>query len=184
MFNSLISVSSGFNGNQGRKSISLHNNYYISGKPFPSIQIRTGFFLLFCYREEGSWQTRQRRKKQRGGEMATSNSESGSDGRKIGPWNYWGIIDDSRQIISQGTDEQRVLIGQWYYYLYSDGMRIDLCRTEPGEPVFTEVMDPAYLAISYDDLEYAVQLETCGFPEPGYYRISPFIERKLRILFE
>ncbi|HMZ30995.1 MAG TPA: hypothetical protein PLV88_01955 [Methanoregulaceae archaeon] len=116
--------------------------------------------------------------------MATSNLESGSGGRKIGPWNYWGIIDDSRQIISQGNDEQRVLIGQWYYYLYSDGMRIDLCRTEPGEPVFTEVMDPAYHAISYDDLEYAVQLETCGFPEPGYYRISPLIERKLRILFE
>jgi len=118
--------------------------------------------------------------------MPTMHMERRSERRRIGPGDLRGIENDSEQIVSPAAEEQGVLIGRWYYFLYTNGTRINLCRMQqiPGFPVLTEVMDPRHLAISDDDLECAVQFETCGFTEPGLYHISPLIEGKLRILFE
>jgi hypothetical protein len=85
-----------------------------------------------------------------------------------------------------GAEEKYVLIGQWYYYLSVHGNRIELHRKleKIGQPSITEVVKPDHLAISNQDLECAVNWWSCGTFEPGHYRISPLIERKLRILFE
>ena len=90
------------------------------------------------------------------------------------------------KFIEQAGEEKWVLIGQWYYYLHVHDAHIDLCRTQGkmGQPSLTEVIKPSELAISDEDLECAVHYWTCGSFEPGNYRISPLIERKLRILFE
>jgi hypothetical protein len=86
----------------------------------------------------------------------------------------------------QESEDKFVLIGPWYYYLYVHGKNIELHRSQQkiGQPSFTEVVKPRYFAISDEDLECAVNYWSCGTSEPGHYRISPLIERKLRILFE
>jgi hypothetical protein len=85
-----------------------------------------------------------------------------------------------------GTVEKYVLIGRWYYYLSVHGDTIELHRTlgKIGQPSVTQVVNADELAISNHDLECAVNWWSCGMSEPGHYRISPLIERKLRILFE
>ena len=90
------------------------------------------------------------------------------------------------KMIEQRSEDKWIPIGDWYYYLNLHGTEIHLCRTrgKMGLPSITETMSPAHLAISDDDLECAVQYESCGTFQPGQYRISPLIERKLRILFE
>lgn len=104
------------------------------------------------------------------------------------PGDQKGIDDDPHHMgpDAAAAEERWVLIGQWYYYLHTNGSTIDLYRTwlKPGQPALTEILDHDHHAISEDDLKYAVQYETCGVAERGYYRISPLIERKLRILFE
>jgi len=69
-------------------------------------------------------------------------------------------------------------------HLHDD--QIDLCRNQGNLalPSIPEVIKHGVLAVSDDDLEYAVRYQSGGTFEPGYYRISPLIERKLRILFE
>ncbi|MDD1715434.1 MAG: hypothetical protein LUQ01_00395 [Methanolinea sp.] len=96
------------------------------------------------------------------------------------------IRDDLEKLVGQTEEEKYVLIGQWYYYLYAHGQQIDLCRVrgKVGQPSLTEVMKPGHFAISEEDLERAVNYWSCGTFESGHYRISPLIERKLRILFE
>jgi hypothetical protein len=86
----------------------------------------------------------------------------------------------------QVAEDKFVLIGQWYYYLYVHRKHIELHRTQEkiGQPSLTEVVKPHHFAISDEDLECAVNYWSCGTFEPGHYRISPLIERKLRILFE
>ncbi len=86
----------------------------------------------------------------------------------------------------QRADDPFVLIGEWYYYLHVRGEQIELHRTQQktGQPSLTEVVKPDRFAISADDLDCAVNYWACGSAEPGHYRISPLIERKLRILFE
>jgi len=94
---------------------------------------------------------------------------------------------DSLDIMTEkAAEEQWVLIGEWFYFLFVHGGQIDLCRTKvkKGYPSLTEVISPGQYAISDDDLECAVHYWTSGTYEPGVYRISPLIERKLRILFE
>lgn len=90
------------------------------------------------------------------------------------------------ELVEQSLSEQTKLIGQWYYYLHLHDRQIDLCRTrgKVGFSPLAEVVKPGELAISDDDLEYAVRHQSCGSFEAGYYGISPHIERKLRILFE
>jgi hypothetical protein len=90
------------------------------------------------------------------------------------------------KIGEQSAEDNGVLIGQWYYFLYVHGRQIDLCRTRirKGLPSLTEVISPGQYAISDDDLDYAVQYWTSGTYEPGIYPISSLIERKLRIVFE
>lgn len=97
-----------------------------------------------------------------------------------GPGDFFG------KMIEQKSENRWIPIGEWYYYLYLHDTGIDLCRTrgKMGVPSITETMSPAHLAISDDDLECAVQYDSCGKFLPGQYRISPLIERKLRILFE
>jgi hypothetical protein len=91
-----------------------------------------------------------------------------------------------RGMVEQAEEEKYVLIGEWYYYLYAHGQQTDLCRTRGriGEPSLTEVIKPGPYAISEEDVERAVNYWSCGSFESGHYRISPLIERKLRILFE
>ncbi len=103
---------------------------------------------------------------------------------KTGPSD--GKTDFFEKMIEQRSEDKWIPIGDWYYYLNVHGSEIHLCRTKGkrGLPSVTETMSPAHLAIADDDLECAVQYETCGTFEPGQYRISPLIERKLRILFE
>jgi hypothetical protein len=86
----------------------------------------------------------------------------------------------------QRADDPYVLIGEWYYYLHVRGKQIEMHRTQQktGQPSLTEVVKPDRFAISADDLDCAVNYWACGSFEPGHYRISPHIERKLRILFE
>lgn len=86
----------------------------------------------------------------------------------------------------QRADDPYVLIGEWYYYLYVRGEQIELHRAQQkiGQPSLTEVVKPDRFAISADDLYCAVNYWACGSFESGHYRISPLIERKLRILFE
>ncbi|MDH7511045.1 MAG: hypothetical protein QHH04_08410 [Methanolinea sp.] len=105
---------------------------------------------------------------------------------RIGSGGWDQVNDLLDDITGQAAEEQWVLIGQWYYFLFVHDKQIDLCRTEvrKGQPSLTEVISPAQYAISDDDLECAVRYWTCGTYEPGVYRISPLIERKLRILFE
>lgn len=105
---------------------------------------------------------------------------------RIGPGVQDQVYDFFNGITGQAAEEQWVLIGRWYYFLHVHDRQIDLCRTrvKRGQPSLTEVISPAQHAISDDDLECAVHYWTCGTYEPGVYRISPLIERKLRILFE
>jgi len=119
--------------------------------------------------------------------MATINMERKARWLILEPGDKKGIDDGPEHMVPEATaEEQWVLIGKWYYYLRTNGISIDLYRTwqKPGQPALTEILDPGYHAISEDDLRHAVQYETCGESEPGCYRISPHIERKLRILFE
>ncbi len=85
----------------------------------------------------------------------------------------------------QRADHPYVPIGEWYYYLHVRGQQIELHRTQQktGKPSLTEVVIPDRFAISADDLDCAVNYWSCGSYEPGHYRISPLIERKLRIHF-
>lgn len=107
-------------------------------------------------------------------------------------WLRIGSVPDDRnydffeKMIERASEDRWVMIGEWYYYLHLHGRDVDLCRTrgKMGTPSITEVLNPSHLAIADDDLECAVQYESCGKFEPGQYRISPLIERKLRILFE
>lgn len=118
--------------------------------------------------------------------MAAINLESRMHWLQIEP----GYKDDTRAFFEKNVEEeaemQGVWIGQWYYYLCLHHQQIDLCRNMGNRALSSppEVMKPGQLAISDDDLECAVRYQSCGTFEPGYYRISPLIERKLRILFE
>ncbi len=87
----------------------------------------------------------------------------------------------------QEAEDTFVMIGQWDYYLYAvHGKHIELHRTQRrfGQPTLTEVVTPGHYAISDEDLACAVRYWTGGTYQPGCYRISPLIERKLRIHFE
>jgi hypothetical protein len=108
---------------------------------------------------------------------------------KIGPDKDHPTGGDPEQRFEQAgqrADDPYVPIGQWYYYLHVHGNQIELHRTQQktGQPSLTEVVKPDRFAISADDLDCAVNYWSCGSFEPGHYRISPLIERKLRILFE
>lgn len=105
---------------------------------------------------------------------------------RVEPGDQNQIDDFFDKMIERAAEEQWVLIGQWYYYLYVHGRQVDLCRTRggKGQPSLTEIISPSQYGISDDDLECAVHYWTCGTYESGHYRISPLIERKLRILFE
>lgn len=118
--------------------------------------------------------------------MANIHIEKRPQWLRIKPGGHEEIDRFSQNMVGQAAEDAWVLIGQWYYYLFSHDTCIDLCRTKEkvGQPSLTEVMKPGELAISDDDLECAVHYETSGFTEPGTYRISSLIERKLRILFE
>lgn len=89
-------------------------------------------------------------------------------------------------VSGQRADDPYVMIGEWFYYLQVRGEQIELHRTQQktGQPSLTEVVKPDRFAISADDLDCAVNYWSCGSFEPGHYRISPLIERKLRILFK
>lgn len=118
--------------------------------------------------------------------MATINTQSKMHWFLLKP----GYSDDTpgvvEKVVEQAGEDIGVWIGQWYYYLYLHDTHIDLCRNQGkmGLSSPPEVIKHSLHAISDDDLEYAVQYESGGGFEPGYYRISPLIERKLRILFE
>ncbi|NTV00341.1 MAG: hypothetical protein HGA55_04360 [Methanoregulaceae archaeon] len=88
--------------------------------------------------------------------------------------------------IGQRADNPYVSIGDWDYYLHVWGEQIELHRIQQkaGQPSLMEVVKPERFAISADDLDCAVNYWSCGSFESGHYRISPLIERKLRILFE
>ncbi len=118
--------------------------------------------------------------------MATINLESRMHWLQIEPGNKDDTHAFFEKKVEQAAEMQGVWIGQWYYYLHLHDKQIDLCRNEGNRALSSlpEVMKPGQLAISDDDLECAVQYQSCGIFEPGYYRISPLIERKLRILFE
>lgn len=118
--------------------------------------------------------------------MGTLNAERKMRWLRIEPGGIDYIDEFFNELIEEAAEDKWVLIGQWYYYIHLHNSRIDLCRTQGklGEPLLTEVMKPGHLAISDDDLECAVQYESCGTFESGHYRISPIIERKLRIIFE
>jgi hypothetical protein len=108
---------------------------------------------------------------------------------KIGPDTDHETSVDREQRFEQAwqrADDPYVLIGQWYYYLHVHKKKIELHRTrqKAGQPTLTEVLKADRFAISADDLDCAVNYWACGSFEPGHYRISPLIERKLRILFE
>jgi hypothetical protein len=163
--------------------------FIIIGRIFPSIQEKRLESVISCtsscraewkQEQDQEWNGEERREK-----MYT-NVERRMRWLRIGPYDQdrvWGFFDE---ITGQAAEEQWVLIGQWYYFLYVHDGRIDLCRTSvrKGQPALTEVISPGQYAISDDDLECAVHYWTCGTYEPGVYRISPLIERKLRILFE
>jgi hypothetical protein len=118
--------------------------------------------------------------------MGTLNVERKMHWLRLEPGGTEHVDDYFENLVEKAEEDTWVLIGQWYYYLHVYQSQIDLCRTQAklGEPLLTEVMKPGYLAISDDDLECAVQYGSFGTFEPGHYRISPLIERKLRILFE
>lgn len=118
--------------------------------------------------------------------MANINVEKRLHWLRINPKGNDEIDDPLERLVDQTEEEKWVSIGQWYYYLYVHDKQIDLCRTQGkiGQPSLFEVMKPVHLAISDDDLECAVNYGSCGTFDSGHYRISPLIERKLRILFE
>ena len=122
----------------------------------------------------------------RGKGMANVNVEKRLHWLRINPRGNDEIDDPLGRLVDQTEEEKWVSIGQWYYYLYVHDKQIDLCRTQGkiGQPSLNEVMKPVHLAISDDDLECAVNYGSCGTFDSGHYRISPLIERKLRILFE
>jgi hypothetical protein len=118
--------------------------------------------------------------------MANVNVEKKLCWLGINPGVKDSIDDPFERLVDQTEEEKWVSIGQWYYYLYVHDKQIDLCRIQGkiGQPSLTEVMKPVHLAISDDDLECAVNYGSGGTFDSGHYRISPLIERKLRILFE
>ena len=118
--------------------------------------------------------------------MANVSAEKKLRWLRINPGAKYKIDDPFERLVEESDDEMWVLIGQWYYSLYVHNKNIDLCRTQGkiGQPSLTEVMKHGHLGISDDDLEYAVNYESGGTFGSGRYRISPHIERKLRILFE
>ncbi|HOT03869.1 MAG TPA: hypothetical protein PK069_06805 [Methanolinea sp.] len=118
--------------------------------------------------------------------MATKNIERKMHWLRIDTGPPDGPGDLFERMDERKCQENWIPIGDWYYFLELHGTAIDLCRTKTkvGSPSITETMSPAHLAISDDDLECAVQYESCGTFEQGQYRVSPLIERKLRILFE
>ena len=118
--------------------------------------------------------------------MATKNIEKKMHWLRIETGPPDGMNDFFEKMIERKSEDRWIPIGEWYYYLDLHGTEIDLCRTRGrmGSPSITETMSPAHLAISDDDLECAVQYGSSGTFETGQYRISPLIERKLRILFE
>jgi len=118
--------------------------------------------------------------------MATKNIERKMHWLRIEAGPPYDASDFFNKMDERKCEDRWIPIGDWYYYLDLHGTSIDLCRTKSkvGSPTLTETMSPAHLAISDDDLECAIQYQSCGTFEQGQYRISPLIERKLRILFE
>lgn len=118
--------------------------------------------------------------------MAAGKTENRVQWAPVEQWDR----DGTHSLLQPNDDQARemngVLIGQWYYYLWLHDQHIDLCRNQSVLRLssFPEVVEHNQLAISDDDLLYAVQSQSNGTFEPGSYRISPVIERKLRILFE
>jgi hypothetical protein len=169
------------------KLSSLHTNIIIIGKLLLSIQWGLEFFSSVLI-PKGRIRAGQHggEKRVSGEGMANINGENRLRWLRINSGVKDKIDDPLEMLVEQTEEEKWVSIGQWYYYLYVHNKQIDLCRTQGkiGQPSLTEVMKPVHLAISDDDLEYAVHYGSGGTFDSGHYRISPLIERKLRILFE
>ncbi|MDI9633568.1 MAG: hypothetical protein QFX32_05875 [Methanolinea sp.] len=104
----------------------------------------------------------------------------------IEPGDRNGIDDYFERVSEREREQERVMIGGWEYFLYSDGKTVALCRTKgcAGRPWLTEVVPHEAHGISDEDLELAVRYWTGGAADPGSYRVSSHIEKKLRALLE
>lgn len=90
------------------------------------------------------------------------------------------------QILGELEKQRQAEIGKAYYYIKYDEEWCALCKITPaGEKLFFhEIVEHTKYGISEEDIAESVKLDPGTFSLDGHYHISPFIEKKLRAMFD